>query len=88
MHPLGHGRSRRLAVPLWLLGLLLAPPAVGRGAGSTTLRVSVDSAGAQGNDVSSSPSSSANGRFVAFQSDADNLVPGDTKGFADVFVRG
>ena len=32
------------------------------------------------------PSISADGRFVAFHSDADNLVPGDTNGSADVFV--
>jgi Tol biopolymer transport system component len=30
---------------------------------------------------------SANGRFVAFRSFASNLVPGDTNGFPDVFVR-
>ena len=30
---------------------------------------------------------SADGRYVAFESDADNLVPGDTNGKKDVFVR-
>jgi Tol biopolymer transport system component len=30
---------------------------------------------------------SSNGQFVAFYSDADNLVTGDTNGFRDVFVR-
>jgi Tol biopolymer transport system component len=30
---------------------------------------------------------SSNGQFVAFYSDADNLVAGDTNGFRDVFVR-
>jgi Tol biopolymer transport system component len=30
---------------------------------------------------------SSNGRFVAFGSDADNLVANDTNGFRDVFVR-
>jgi hypothetical protein len=30
---------------------------------------------------------STNGRFVAFYSDADNLVPNDTNGCRDVFVR-
>jgi Tol biopolymer transport system component len=34
-----------------------------------------------------SPVISANGRFVAFNSDATNLVPGDTNAEADVFVR-
>ena len=30
---------------------------------------------------------SAGGRFVAFTSVADRLVPGDTNGATDVFVR-
>ncbi len=30
---------------------------------------------------------STNGRYVVFVSDANNLVPGDTNGFPDVFVR-
>ena len=54
---------------------------------NTTTRVSVDSAGNQGNAFSSSPSISADGRFVAFQSDATNLVPGDTNNSNDIFVR-
>ena len=33
------------------------------------------------------PAISADGRFVAFNSDATNLVPGDTNGADDVFVR-
>jgi Tol biopolymer transport system component len=53
----------------------------------TTACVSVDSAGVPGNAGSSSPSISADGRFVAFTSAADNLVSGDENGAADVFVR-
>src|SRR5438132_985845 len=55
----------------------------------TTERVSVASDGAQGNDSSSrgSPALSADGRFVAFDSDATNLVAGDTNGTTDVFVH-
>lgn len=34
-----------------------------------------------------SPSISADGRMVAFSSDDPNLVPGDSNGFYDVFVR-
>ena len=33
------------------------------------------------------PSVSQSGRFVAFTSNASNLVPDDTNGFADVFVH-
>jgi Tol biopolymer transport system component len=32
-------------------------------------------------------SASADGRFIAYASDADNLVAGDTNGYRDVFVR-
>lgn len=53
----------------------------------TTQRVSVSSAGAQGNQESRFPSLSADGRYVAFWSAASNLVPNDTNGFNDVFVR-
>ena len=55
-----------------------------------TERVSVDSTGAQANAASIEqfcPALSSDGRFVAFESDATNLVPGDTNGVADVFVR-
>jgi len=52
-----------------------------------TTRVSVDSAGAEGNDQSFSPSISATGRFVAFESLASNLVAGDANGTSDVFVH-
>jgi len=54
---------------------------------NTTTRVSVDSAGNQGNGESYSPSISADGRFVAFYSGTTNLVPGDTNGSSDIFVR-
>ncbi|MFN0006944.1 MAG: TolB family protein [Planctomycetota bacterium] len=50
-------------------------------------RVSVDSSGGQGNDRSEGGAISADGRYVAFGSQATNLVPGDTNGQWDVFVR-
>src|SRR5216117_711012 len=52
-----------------------------------TERVSVASDGTQANEVSSYPALSADGRFVAFQSDATNLVVDDTNGATDVFVH-
>jgi Tol biopolymer transport system component len=57
-----------------------------RTTGGTSL-VSVASDGTQGYGPSQHPSISGNGRFVAFQSEADNLVPSDTNGRADVFVH-
>jgi Tol biopolymer transport system component len=53
----------------------------------TTERVSVASDGTQGNGGSGGPSISANGRYVAFSSEATNLVPGDTNRTEDVFVH-
>ena len=52
-----------------------------------TTRVSVGSAGTQGNAYSGSPRISADGRFVIFDSNADNLVAGDTNGRTDVFIH-
>ena len=54
---------------------------------SRTTRVSVSSTGRQGNGGSVEPSISTGGRFVAFASDASNLVRGDTNGTADLFVH-
>ena len=56
-------------------------------AAATTRRVSVSSTGAGGNGPSIFPAISGNGDVVAFVSDATNLVPGDTNGSRDVFVR-
>lgn len=52
-----------------------------------TVRVSLASTGAEGDAGSTDPSVAAGGRRVAFRSDATNLVPGDTNGKADIFVR-
>ena len=49
--------------------------------------VSVGSDGALGNGYSISPSISSDGRYVAFASSSDNLVPGDTNGWEDIFVH-
>ena len=54
---------------------------------STITRVSTDASGAQGNCESYSPSISADGRYVTFQSYASDLVPGDTNGIDDIFVK-
>ncbi len=53
----------------------------------STERVSLATGGAAGNGNSLSASVSADGRFVAFASAANNLVPGDNNGAPDVFVR-
>ena len=53
----------------------------------TLVRASLDSAGLEADKGSFNPAISANGRFVAFHSLATNLVPNDTNGTIDVFVR-
>ncbi len=53
---------------------------------NTTERVSVGFIG-EGSGGSSTPQISADGRFVAFDSDADDLVPNDDNLSYDVFVR-
>jgi len=54
-----------------------------------TIRVSVASDGTQanGNNDATRLFISADGRYVAFKSDATNLVEGDTNGFQDCFVH-
>ena len=50
-------------------------------------RVSLTQDGLEGNGDSRRPFISADGRYTAFQSEASNLVPADTNGVYDVFVR-
>jgi len=52
-----------------------------------TARMSVDSNGIEGDSGGHAPALSADGRFVAFESLATNLVPGDTNGVSDIFVH-
>ena len=64
-----------------VLPTTVAPPA------PATSRVSVASDGAQADATSGLSRLSADGRFVAFQSFAANLVPGDINGQYDAFVH-
>lgn len=52
----------------------------------TIRRVSVSATGEQANDPSMQTQISQDGQFVAFRSEASNLVPDDTNGFADIFL--
>lgn len=55
---------------------------------NTVVRVSINSiTGEQGNNDCHDPSISADGRLVAFESRADNLVAGDTNVNEDIFVH-
>jgi hypothetical protein len=54
------------------------------------LQISIETAperhGLPGNGDSFNPAITADGRFVAFESDATNLVPGDLNGIADIYA--
>lgn len=50
-------------------------------------RASLSSTGLEPNNESEVLSISGDGRYVVFDSDADNLVSNDTNGFGDIFVR-
>ncbi|MEO5821801.1 MAG: hypothetical protein ABIT71_14965 [Vicinamibacteraceae bacterium] len=69
-----------LALPLTMV---VAIPA----AAQPSIRVTVGLAGAQPNGLNGTGVISGNGQFVAFVSDASNLVAADTNASSDVFVR-
>jgi Tol biopolymer transport system component len=65
-----------------------APPRVAQAALAQPLAlVSTGTGGAAADDFSEGSDVSSDGRYVAFFSAASNLVPRDTNGVADVFVR-
>ncbi|MBP9503407.1 MAG: hypothetical protein KBF17_14700 [Candidatus Promineofilum sp.] len=76
------------AVAIGLFSLILMPWAQAAEVSSgVTTRISVQSNGTQGNGSSAIPAISGNGLFVVFESDAANLVTGDSNGNTDIFVR-
>jgi predicted RNA-binding protein with TRAM domain len=72
---------------LLLVALTLAQTAIVRAAPGDTSRVSVSSSGAESNGDSYHAAISADGRYIAFESDASTLTSGDTNGWVDIFVR-
>jgi len=85
--------GRVVAFASWATNLV---PQDTRGAGQVFVRdtlegitecVSVSSAGVLGNYHSAYPSLSGDGRLVAFESEASDLVPGDTNNANDIFVH-
>jgi Tol biopolymer transport system component len=84
MRDLGTSLSRLLVVVALVVVEAASPAMAARGCVS---RESVASNGMQADNSSGRPAVSGDGRFVAFESFADNLVPDDTNHRADVFVR-
>ena len=54
---------------------------------SETERVSISSAGSEGDQVSRTPSINNNGQIIVFASEATNLVDGDTNDVQDIFLH-
>lgn len=71
---------------VFLVGFLIISPGDAFSLLYTT-RVSVDSSGNGGNGNSFNSSISADGRYIVFQSDSNNLVAGDTNAAYDIFVH-
>lgn len=75
------GKTQRVSVASDGAQAVGLPPAGGRGYTYCAYSDSV------GDYMSYDPSISANGRYIAFVSHAENLVPGDTNLAADIFVH-
>lgn len=86
MRMLRRRRQSTIVLILIALAAALLVPASASAAAKTKL-ISKSSAGVPGDSGSYVPSVSASGRFIAFASDADNLVGNDSNGDTDVFVR-
>lgn len=90
-HPLRSLRHFFLFALLFLMvGAFALPHAISATQfllGGTTTRISVASDGTQGNNNSNQSAISADGRYIAFISSADNLVAGDTNSEYDIFVH-
>jgi Tol biopolymer transport system component len=81
------GVLRIVAALAAVIAALATPVAPADGSPAATQRASVSTDGAEGNADSVSVAVSGDGRLVAFSSLAANLVPGDTNGGSDVFLR-
>jgi hypothetical protein len=79
-----------LVVPLALVaGAVVAPAAAAQGTGPRTELISKAMDGGRANGDSVAPAISGDrrwARYIAFESDATNLVPGDSNGQRDVFL--
>jgi Tol biopolymer transport system component len=80
-------RRHRSIVAAFVVAMLLSTVHAHAQLAPGTERLSVRSDGTQADLNSRASSASLDGRFVAFDSSATNLVPGDTKHNQDVFVR-
>ncbi len=80
-------RAARLGMVLVMFGALMVLNADAALATGSNTRVSVSNEEAQAGGDSRRPSISDDGQLVVFESDASNLVAGDTNNATDVFLR-
>ncbi|MFF9553061.1 VCBS domain-containing protein [Methylobacterium fujisawaense] len=80
----GHGGTADQVVTITIVGDNDAPHIASSG---PFKRLSTRSDGREANGASAHPVLSADGNTLVFASDADNLVPGDTNGVRDIFVK-
>ena len=80
-------RTRRVVLAATILASLFAPASALAAKDDTLLVSRLGLFGAGGDDSSFDPAISADGRYVAFQSNANNLSEDDNNGFTNVFVR-
>ncbi|WP_171076014.1 PD40 domain-containing protein [Streptomyces sp. YIM 121038] len=81
------GAAVALSAAASLLGAASSSAVPPRGQAPRTEIVSTTEDGTRGNSHSYKPRSSYDGRYVAFETMASNLVPGDTNDTTDVLVR-
>jgi Tol biopolymer transport system component len=79
--------TRRISVALTVVAFAFAAAPAAVASQTATVRVSIGVGGADTSANSNWPSVSANGRFVAFSSWANNIVPNDGNDQSDIFVR-
>jgi Tol biopolymer transport system component len=84
-HRLCHTVTALAAVSL--IATALIPGTRAQAAGVVTEQISLSTTGTLADSLSRRSSLTEDGRYVAFTSRASNLVPGDTNGMDDVFVR-
>jgi Tol biopolymer transport system component len=80
-------RRPQRTLPFVLILLLAMVPTLGLASGGATERVSVASDGSEADDRSFDSAVSADGGYMAFESDATNLVADDTNPYRDIFVH-
>ena len=83
----GTGVGKWRHAPMAIAAAIILAASAATALAQTTEQVSVATGGAEANGASDTAAISADGRFVAFESAATNLVGGDTNAAEDIFVH-